>query len=335
MAAPAAIHATPAPSPSQRAGRAFVVALQAALPALVTAVVEIVVLRAYMSDRIGWLGLVLSHAAVVALLAAWTWQVARASGDCAMPLLLTIAVAAAGPVGALAGLAVVVLTARRGDDPKLLQDWYQRIALAAETDDVTRLCEQVATGRTASLAGAAPASFVAIMQSGSLDERQAALGLVARNFHPDYLPVLVLALKSPEPVIRVQAAAVATRCRADLRALVDRHARGLDPRDGSAALSAAAELDAAIASGLLDEGDSIRAGVVAARLKAHGAAAAVRRPLVAIPILDRQASEAMLIAQRRFADLRVARRLAAVSDGGRYRVRRPGRGVAPAAVGRS
>jgi hypothetical protein len=151
--------------------------------------------------------------------------------------------------------------------------------MAGETDEATRLCENVATGRTADLTGHAPASFVAVMERGSLDDRQAALGIIARNFHPDFLPVLMQALKSPEPVIRVQAAAVATKVRGDLRALVDRHAgvTAAAVADSPGALVVAAELEAAIASGLLDERPDPRRHRRAERIRAAAAEAATAR----------------------------------------------------------
>ncbi|MEQ1612273.1 MAG: hypothetical protein ABL904_05940 [Hyphomicrobiaceae bacterium] len=241
-----------------------------------------------------------------------------------MPLLVTVSVAAAGPVGALAGVAAIMLARRRQDDHKLLDEWYQRIAMAVETDDVTRLCEQVMSGRTSDLTERAPPSFAAIMERGSLNDRQAALGIIARNFHPDYLPVLMMALKSPEPVIRVQAAAVATRVRGDLRALVDRHALSdaLSDVDGIGALAAADQLDAAVASGLLDEGDRIRAGAIAQRLRSIPTGNSVPMRLQPLPVLQRAAAETELLREGRFVELRVSRRIAALADAGRYRVRR-------------
>jgi hypothetical protein len=298
-------------------------AIIVAVAAVVAAIAETTILYATASGSMAWPFFLLAHAGIVGVLFGWVHLTGRTRGNTAIPLLTTIAVAATGPIGAVAALVMFAASARRVEDSSLLDDWYERIANAVEADEVTRLCEQVATGRTSALTGAPPASFAAIMERGSLNDRQAALGIIARNFHADYLPALMLALKSPEPVIRVQAAAVATRVRGSLRALVDKTAdmsEAVQPGTGSA-LTAAAQLDAAITSGLLDEGDRIRASVVSQRLKvsagtSHSAAGGV---------LDRQATEAMLLREGRYGALRMGRRVAAIETGRLYRVRKPRR----------
>ena len=306
-------------------------ALATLAPTAVAAMVEVAVLYAFASGWVGWHIFVMTHLVVIAGLAAWTIWISRQDRDGTVALLVTVSIAAAGPIGALAAAAALVLTMRQQEDPKLLADWYHRIAMAVETDEVTRLCEQVISGRTSDLGGRPPASFATVMERGTLDDRQAALGIIARNFHPDYLAVLMMALKSPEPVIRVQAAAVATRVRGDLHSLVDRHALTSETiaAGSSGALTAATHLDAAITSGLLDEGDRIRAGVIVSRLR-NTPANAITQPirLKPIPLLERAPAETTLLHAGRFAEFRVARRIAAIADAGAYRVRRARRRVA-------
>jgi hypothetical protein len=87
------------------------------------------------------------------------------------------------------------------------------------------------------------------------------LSLIARRFHPDYLPTLSLALVSEEPVIRVQAAAVAAKIRGGLAARAEAAlAAAADltqPID--TALSHIAEAEKYVASGLMEEPDKVRA----------------------------------------------------------------------------
>ena len=83
--------------------------------------------------------------------------------------------------------------------------------------DDEQLCEHVEIGRTIDLAAPPPKSFPAIMATGSLAERQAVLGLIARHFDPAFLPTLRIALASPEPLIRTQAAAIASRLGSRMR----------------------------------------------------------------------------------------------------------------------
>lgn len=293
--------------------------------ALVAGIASCVSIYVLASGLILWPVFLLLHAAIITCLVIWIDRVRQSSRDSGPALLAAVAVAAAGPIGAVAALLLIEVRRHR-EPPHLLDAWYQRIANAVDTDDVTRLCEQVATGRTSDLTGTIPASFPAVMQSGTMHDRQAMLGIIARNFHPDYLPALMLALKNPEPMIRVQAAAVATRVRGDLRAFIDCQAAVSPPlAAGSApALAAARHLDVAIDSGLLDEGDRIRARVLAGRLTAASPAASAvpTESLRAVPVLERGAVEAALLRDGRFGQLRIGRRMATVAAAGRYRVRR-------------
>ncbi len=300
----------------------------------VTMIAEGLLVFGYVKGIYSWPVLVICHAAIVGALGLWVEKAGRAGQNVALPLLTTIAVAATGPIGAIAALAGIIFLRPAPEDRQLLDAWYERIALAVKTDEVTQLYDQVATGRTADLSSAAPQSFSAIIEMGSLADRQSALGIIARGFHPDYLPALMLALKSPEPVIRVQAAAVATRVRVDLHHIVDRSAvmqNQLTP--GSAtAVNIASQLRACMASGLLDEGDRVRAGAIADRLGASPATSTVLHSLRAPPIIDQLQMEAMMLREGRFSAFRVARRLAKIAAAGRFRVRRFGPRIATEAT---
>jgi hypothetical protein len=272
---------------------------------------------------------VIGHVVVLGALAVCIRQIAAAGRDITAPMILTIAVGATGPIGAVGGL-LSQLWPRRQTSPRLLNEWYRRIALSADVDQITRLCDDVTSGRHVGLTTPPPASFVAVLERGTLAERQAALGLMARHIHPAYLAALKSALQSSEPVIRVQAAAVATKIRPELRALVDKavsdFAAGRVPV--TKALALASDLDACVACGLLDAGDRIRAETISPRLRAFGATAPVEVTDVS------PAQEAMLLQQGRFRELRVARRVA-VARGSMGRVRRHVRRLADARSNRS
>ncbi len=313
-----------------------VIAVPIMLPAFVTAVVESGLIYAYSKGTIGWSALLTGHIAIVGLLGLWVAQVGRAKRNAAMPLVTAIAVAATGPIGAIAALAMIAFSRPAADDHLLLAAWYERIAMAVDTDEVTQLYDQVATGRTANLSGTSPPAFASIMETGTLTDRQVALGVIARSFHPDHLPALMLALKSDEPVIRVQAAAVATKVRSDLRALVDRLAGAeLQPMPGTtAAVNAASQLRSCLASGLLDEGDRIRAEIITARLSVTPALSTLTPPrsrahLPKTPVVEHHAIEESLLRASQFARLRIGRRLARIDAHEHYRVRRAVRDLLP------
>lgn len=253
------------------------------------------------------------------------WSRGKPSDVDVMPgAMVVAATAVAGPVGALFALAIPRLSPRRGGPSPLLEAWYHRIALSGDIDAETRLCDNVGSGRTMNLASPPPQSFVEVMTAGGLADKQSALGLIARRFHPDYLPALALALKSPEPVVRVQAAAVAARVRDGLktrvRALLDElEAAVVSPR----AEARLPELAKAIASGLLDETDRTRAEALLA-----GSAVGF-----AVPDTAREPGPSPGHAPQSFKAFRVGRRKQSIEHRGRYRVRarvRPGTGHASA-----
>ena len=270
----------------------------------------------------------LAHALLVALLFAWAVTPARKGRDRSVRLLAVLAMAVIGPLGAAGGLiAALAAPARRGTT-RLLAAWYDRIAHSIAVDDVTRLCDNVAIGRTLDLLGAPPTSFIAVMERGNMADRQAALGLIARNFSVEYLPVLQVALRSPEPVIRVQAAAVAAHIQAPMRQVVSgivtrAEQSGLEP---AYAIAELARLETCLASGLVDEAD--RGAAVQARARLAALAGDLTTDarglisLVAVVAADPVRSQAdvgierLLMAKRRFRDLRNWRR---IKEAGRHR----------------
>ena len=242
---------------------------------------------------------------------------ARSSGaDTTHLLLALIAGAAIGPVGIL-GAAALGLGSRRPAGPSpLIQQWYDRIALSITVPDEERLCEDVSVGRALDLGAPLPASFPAAMSAGTLADRQTILGHIARNFHPAYLETLKIALASPEPVIRVQAAAVAAHVAPRVRRLFEDRAgaaaRGAT--DPLVALALLDDLEALLGSGLLDEAERQRGAALAARLGDTVLAGLERGPLV-LPFATDVAHaaaldtrlERLLIGRGRFCELRTHR----------------------------
>ena len=234
------------------------------LVALLALVLELSIAAAAYAFALGVLSIGSLHFAVVLLLALWVYQLARHNRDTSDAVLLLLTTLAVGPLGTLGTIFSAVVSARSKPDAQLLKSWYERISLSSNIDPVSRHCDTVAVGRTMDLQGPAPASFSEVLKYGSLRERQNALGLIARRFHPDYIPALKVALKSDLPVIRVQAAAVAAHVRVDLRnrlqsllgeaEKMQNLPEEIEPR---AAFLLASDIDDCLQSGLLDEKELI------------------------------------------------------------------------------
>ena len=250
------------------------------------------------------------HAAAIAALGLNLRDCRQHGEDTSLALLGLIASFAVGPAGAIGAGCLDVLVRLNSSEGRLLADWYERISLATAVDPVTRHCDDVSAGRAMNLTAGVPASFLAAIESGTLADRQAVLGIVARRFHADYLPVLQAALKSTEPVIRVQAAAVAAHVRPDIsrlfKATLDAvPAAGADP---AKALQLLQHMDAMTASGLLDERDRLRGLAVAASLGDRILADLGTRTTASRDVAGTgDALERLLLARGRFAQLRTHR----------------------------
>lgn len=156
-----------------------------------------------------------------------------------------------------------------------------------------------------------------------MEERQRALGLIARHFHPDYAPVLDAALRSPEPVVRVQAAAVVARVREDLKARVASLAK-TGPRGLAQALADAGELRALQDCPLVAKPQQIICREAAQRLmrEALGRRQNFSKPMPAAGRDGNAAAEDFLIVEGRFRDLRVMRRVTGATSSSLRVIRR-------------
>ena len=278
--------------------------------------------------------LLAAHLALVAAMIVCLQQSVRTGADGGYAVLAIVATLATGPFGAVGALMMSRLARRNVGNDRLLSAWYERIALSANQDQFTRLSDRVAIGRAANLAAPAPEPFVEMFKTGPIGSQQIALGLIARNFHSGYLPVLKIALDSPEPVIRVQAAAVAARIRGPLNVnAAAQFDRASDPTLPAAeALELAAELRAAINSGLLDAAEQTKAIGVHDALLARTFArldatqrtvgpGAHARPQKNGDDVD-EAYATHLLANGRFAEFRAYRLAVRRPLSGRYRRRR-------------
>ena len=261
----------------------------------------------------------LLHLGIVALAAVLLRRRVLSGNDGGVTLLGLLTTLATGPFGAFGALVLTWLVRRNAGTEARLAGWYERIALSASQDDFTKLSDRVAIGRSANLAAPPPTLFLDLFRGGPIAEQQSALGLIARAFHPGYLPVLKIALESAEPVIRVQAAAVAARVRAPLQAYITGQIRcAANPSMSAAeAIEICDQLDSAIASGLLEESGrveaiSVREALLArtfarADADARNAAARVSQTTNQGSAEAADAYAAHLLAEGRLADFRAAR----------------------------
>ncbi len=254
----------------------------------------------------------------------------RSGSDGGIALMGLLGTLATGPFGAACTVLLPSLARADRASSARLGAWYDRIALSSEQDGFTRTSDSIAISRTANLAALAPANLMRGFRDGGTALQQAALGMIARNFHPDYLPVLKIALTSPEPVVRVQAAAVAARVRDILKREIEpmiARAAELELRDDPA-LMLAADLEACALSGLLEESPRRRAlrASIGIRARTFARLDAKNRDTGEYELAQTTAAVsqdylAHLLASGRFSDFRSARARGHLPVSGRYRRR--------------
>jgi hypothetical protein len=187
------------------------VGLADVLIALVTFAASLAVLIYGMSANARFEDALLLHLAVlVAPALFWTVR-AWHNGELTVPVLLTVATFAAGPVGALgcAGMALALWCQR--PSPTRLQGWYDYIAGVVARSRLTRIYDELISGRLPHDPAAEVPRFRPILHGASIEEQQEVLGVLGRRYHPDFRPVLRNALRHKNGFIRAQAAAVASR----------------------------------------------------------------------------------------------------------------------------
>lgn len=291
-------------------------------------VVDLAVFSAMATGGVGLAPALAVHAIVVAAIAHRTYRARQAGRDSGSTATLAVLVLCAGPFGAIAALIAGLFSKPGPAEARRLTGWYERLALSADVDPVERRADQVKTGRAVRPEASLPPAFSATFAAGSVDSQQQVLGLIARRFHPDYLPALQQALVSDEPVIRVQAAAVAAKVRGVLARRVDEALR----RAADAGLTApetlrlVREIERTAASGLMEEPDAARArrlvdGILARlidQIDRH-------RPTDGFAALGddvRDVYERHLLVRGRYDELRTSRRVAAWRRRGPWRFRR-------------
>lgn len=165
----------------------------------------------YFTGHVGMAGLGLLHAGAVAGVIAALVTAARGDRDLSLLSVLFAATLFTGPFGAVgcALMAFYLLSLR--PSPERLNAWYDKIGGSIRRDPAGSLFEAIDSGRHSVEDLPSNRAFLDVLQNGTLRQRQIVLGLVSRNFNEDFLPVLTAALKSPDALMRVQAAAIANR----------------------------------------------------------------------------------------------------------------------------
>jgi hypothetical protein len=150
------------------------------------------------------------HGGVICVPLAFSTLRMRTGGDLAVPLLLLIVVMVSGPLGAAGCAAMTLALWLRRPDPRRLQCWYDYIAGVSRRTAVEETYVELTSKRLLTDFSAPIHRFDPILSGTSLAQQQRVLGVIGRNYHPDFRATLKKALRNRNILIRAQGAAIAS-----------------------------------------------------------------------------------------------------------------------------
>jgi polysaccharide biosynthesis protein PelE len=220
--------------------------------ALAATVAECAIAQSYIAGRPAWWIPLAAHLAVAAGLAAWCRRTARRSADLRLPLLVAVSTAALGPVGAGGTLLAIALVGWYARTATPFEEWYRSLFPATGPDAGSELLSRI-EGSAPEEAGKVSA-FADILALGSLQQKQALIALISRQFRPAFGPILKKALTDSHSAVRVQAATAVSKLENTIlgRTLdLSRRARE-NPGDVTALRALARHYDDYLYRGILD-----------------------------------------------------------------------------------
>jgi hypothetical protein len=180
----------------------------------ISAIVAEVILVAFAVAGSRWEPLLLGHFGVVFCLLLGVLALEQRSVNSGGMQRFALLTFAGGPIGGLTSLLGEQQSLQSRAD--ILENWYETIAPRA-TDAVT-LVDKIIDGRLVRPESQLPRPFAELLQTGSMEEKQALLAYLAAAGNESVTQAaLEMALRSPDHRLRVQAAAVAAHTRARMR----------------------------------------------------------------------------------------------------------------------
>lgn len=183
-------------------------------------------------------------------------------------LLHAVMAAAVGPVGSAGTFISIMFEGAFRAVAQPFDVWFASIFPEDAEDEQDAFLEQLRSSDDPLAAAQRISSFRDVLTSGTIDQKQAAIALIARRFTPAFAPALRQALNDPVAAVRVQAAAAAA-------AIESRYAeKSVGLSRAAAEKTAGPEDHRALAKHLLEFADS---GVTEQQRSDEAAAAALEQ----------------------------------------------------------
>lgn len=178
---------------------------------ILVAMLQIFALWAWNAGFISMLAVLLTHIFCGLFFFGISRWYRRLNRDCSLADIACPIVIVLGFVGAMGIFltSILYLWYRRKATP--FEIWYREILPDRITPPEERLIERLMIwGEDADLQNREPIPFADILSSGGIAEKQYAITLMLRNFHPSFAPAFRQALADPDNAVRVQAASAIT-----------------------------------------------------------------------------------------------------------------------------
>lgn len=171
----------------------------------------------------------------------------------------TLAFGLLGGFGALVAAAALL----RQRDRRL--ERQASLSLGEGAEQTAAFSARVVNGRAMCAGGSRAPVFAEIMGKGVAETQLDVLGVLAQRYHPDFLPTLRAALKSPHLSVRASAAALVTALRLEMKERLAGAVALLEREGGDASRETLDEVARCVKSGLCDaiQLKSVRVAAVA------------------------------------------------------------------------
>lgn len=170
-------------------------------------------------------------------------------------LLFVVATVFLGPLGVAGAAGAALLTRIYAWRATPFEEWYRALFPEERQDRTRELYERVVLRGHGPAERSTVAPFADVMTLGSLQEKQAAIALIASGFRPEFAVALRAALNDQEAAVRVQAASAVARIEQHFlrRSMALEARRAVDPSDPVLLMELAGHYAALSATGLIDE----------------------------------------------------------------------------------
>jgi len=127
--------------------------------------------------------------------------------------LSVLLLAVVGPLAAIIGGLALASLARNAAPVRLRRSVIDVHA----ADKIEEFIDRIISGRSIQSGDHTNASFATIMSNGVAEQQLRVLAVIAQKFHPEFLPVLKLALRSEHLSVRASAAALVTALKFEMK----------------------------------------------------------------------------------------------------------------------